>query len=1021
MIRLPGSIRLNLILVVLAGVLPVLALVLGSGWERRQHEIENAGLTTARLAEYYAQQQETEVARLQAILVALAADPVVRALDVAACNHLFRDVLVANPNYVNFALMAADGEALASALPFTRQNLAERREFQEALATGAFAVGEYAVGKVSGVPVLPFAQPVRDAAGVIRGVLIATLRLQDLAKVFDQVRLPEDSFVGLADRHGRRLYRHPPLEQAALGRMIASNVWDTIKATDRSALFTAAGTGGVRRIYAVRRVSVGAGAPYLNIFVGIPEQGVLARADAVTGVYLFWLGGSLLLSVCLAWLVGKYGIHSRIDRIVQTAKRLGEGNLSARSGLTETKGSLGQLARAMDQMAQALERDRAELVAAKDARDHEIQRRLALMDVSGDGIVVIDQEHRVVEANQRFAEMLGYTPQEILGLHTWDYEARLSESEIRSLFPRPRLARAVFETCHRRKDATTVPVEVSAAGCEIFGESLVLTVVRDITQRKQAEQALKESEERYRTLFENSLDAIAVQEGIPPRITWVNPAFCKLTGYSLEEVYAMGTDLWVLIHPDDRAAVRQSLEQRLAGLLDAVRYRFRLRRKDGSVRWLDVTGRRLRSSDRPMNMSIYRDVTEEQLRQELLAEAKEQAEAASQAKSEFLANMSHEVRTPLNGIVGMLQLMLASGLGPEQAGYAEMAIRASKRLTRLLSDILDISRIEAGKLVLARAPFGLRGAVDEVVELLQPVAAQAAVPCVVTIDPAIPDTVLGDCARLQQVLINIVGNALKFAKHGQVAITAHPLPGLLAGQCRVLFSVADSGVGIPDATLKYLFEPFTQGSQGYRRDHQGAGLGLAICKRLVGLMGGSIAVDTEEHVGTTVYFTGTFGLPENAAAVGDGRLAAGPVRTALRVLLAEDDPMSQLTVELMLKKLGHAVEVAANGRVVLERLSGMAFDVILMDVQMPVMDGVEATKHIRGAQAGPDAVGIPIVAMTAYAMVGDREKFLAAGMDDYISKPVDMVELQIVLDRVLAGKTASRGAGQPVGPETPAP
>ena len=235
-----------------------------------------------------------------------------------------------------------------------------------------------------------------------------------------------------------------------------------------------------------------------------------------------------------------------------------------------------------------------------------------------------------------------------------------------------------------------------------------MCVVRDITARKRVEQALQESEERYRTLFESSLDAIAVLEGLPPRITWVNPAFCDLFGYTPEEAYAFDADdIWETAHPDDRERVRQSLLKRLSGERDATRSRFRIRCKDGSIRWVDVTGRHLHGG-KAMTMSIYRDVTEEQETRDLLDVAKTQAEAASQAKSEFLANMSHEIRTPLNGIIGMLQLLRDAALPPELANYARMALQASQRLTRLLSDILDISRIEAGKLAVAAEPFDLR-------------------------------------------------------------------------------------------------------------------------------------------------------------------------------------------------------------------------------------------------------------------------------------------------------------------------
>ena len=415
--------------------------------------------------------------------------------------------------------------------------------------------------------------------------------------------------------------------------------------------------------------------------------------------------------------------------------------------------------------------------------------------------------------------------------------------------------------------------------------------------------------------------------------------------------------------------------------------------------------------------SIMRDISErrraEARMEETLAtlgQAKAEAEAANRAKSEFLANMSHEIRTPINGIMGMLQLLQASRLDGEQAGFATTAVRSCRRLVRLLSDILDLSRIEAGKMTVQVAPMGIRELFCQVGELFSPIAREGGVELLSEVDDAIPAKVLGDAARLQQILINMVGNALKFTRHGHVRMEGRALSPLRPGRCRVFFSVSDTGAGISDEKLSLLFKPFSQVDAGYTRTHQGAGLGLSICKRLVELMGGNISVISEEGGGTCMAFALDFEV--------DARLEHLPppqkpgtvaTLTGLKILIAEDDSVSAMAGVAMLRKSGALVTHVENGRDVLEALRRDSFDLLLMDVQMPVMDGVEATRAIRAGQAGEEVRGIPIIALTAYAMAGDKDVFLQAGMNAYVSKPVGMAELLPVIGEVLGGP--ERGGG----------
>jgi|GEM_PF-6926537 len=487
----------------------------------------------------------------------------------------------------------------------------------------------------------------------------------------------------------------------------------------------------------------------------------------------------------------------------------------------------------------------------------------------------------------------------------------------------------------------------------------------------------------------------------------------------LEPGAMSGRPIKDLIHPDDWSYEEKLIQRVLAGTQNAYRLQKRILASDGSWTWFDNLNvfYRLSSGRIAYCDSIYWDVSKWKISEEenmlrleralqMANSMAEEASAANSAKSSFLANMSHEIRTPMNGVIGFTNLLLNTRLSDQQEEYVQMIRSSGEALLGVINDILDFSKIEAGKLELQIQPVDLQGCVDHVIRLLEPRAEEKELDLTLVFSPSAPKIVMTDPLRLQQILINLVNNAIKFTDTGTVKIEVmSPARGHREGEIiPIHFSVTDTGMGIPLAKAKDLFTPFSQIDPSATRRHGGTGLGLAICKRLVELLNGEISCESQISKGTTfrfsilckALFTDSAEKEKNSDGDDVDGLPIGK-RAPLKLLLAEDNPVSKKVARLCLKNLGYQADVVNDGEEVIRALENSTYDVILMDWHMPDLDGIRTTEIIRNA--GEPISSIYIIAITANAMVGDRETCLSAGMNDYISKPLDQAVLSAALLR----------------------
>jgi len=977
-----------------------------------------------------------------------------------------------------------------------------------------------------------------------RPELFSTEVLEPVVLRFD-AKIPDAERVSVIDSSGRIIADSSP-------QQIGANASQTISARllrepgDERSLYQTRDGGYLRLSYTiesafdpVRRSNV-IGVISMNMNLARAEQRIREVFLRTMSILICFLLGFWALQYALV----RRGFLRWLHHLTLITARFGEGDFTARAHIP-TRDEIGQVASAFNQMASEVEKTSTKLQAEAAERKQaqgELYKVASIVESADDAIISTDLEGKILSWNAGAERTYGYCAEEVIGQHVSLLFPPDRPDEESGIIKRVRLGERIkhFETVRVSKDGRQIPISLAVSAVRDADGNLVgiSKIAHDITERKRAEAQLKASEAELRALFAGMTDVILVlnNEGRYLKIAPTNPRLLyrpspELVGKMMYEVLPQAEAELFLSY------VRQALETH-----EPVNVEYSLQIGDEQV-WFAGTASPMTAD---LVVWVARDITARKQMEAELERTRDAALESARLKSEFLANMSHEVRTPMNGVIGMTGLLLDTELDEEQRDFVETVRSSTDSLLTIINDILDFSKIEAGKLQFETLDFDIRGVVESSVEMLAERAQAKGVEIASFVDDNLPTRVRGDAGRLRQVLINMVGNAVKFTERGEVVVRA--TKEYENGHVIARFEVTDTGIGLSKEAQRYLFQPFIQADGSTTRKYGGTGLGLAISKQLVELMGGAIGVESEPGRGSTFWFTARLdkqpGPVEARAATphidlhnlrvlvvddnatnrqillrqitswgmmatvaesgaqalellraaagqgqeydvalldlhmpvmdgfelaraikadanialtllvlmptygqrGDAQLArevgiaayltkpvrqsqlfdclatvtahgdtasptpaapqrlvtkhpleeAHPARRS-RILIAEDNPVNQKVAARQIEKLGYRADIAANGLEVLDALLRIPYDIVLMDCQMPEMDGFEATSKIR-LREGKNKRTI-IIAMTANALEGDREKCLVAGMDDYISKPVRVAELQHILER----------------------